>query len=229
VTGQTQSSDWSLDGTGTTFQGVSDAFVAKLSPAGAGLWRTYLGGTGDDRGSSVALDSGGNVYVTGQTDDSLEDWTLGGFDTTYNGAVDAFAAKLGPAGALLWSTYAGGTDGDWGYGVAVDASDNIYVTGETWSPGWTLGGSDTEFNGPSDAFVAQLSPAGACLWSSYVGGGDRDQGYDVAGLGRQRLRDGSDLSADWASAGYDLTHDGVPMPSWPLTSAGDSPGAPAGR
>lgn len=223
VTGQTQSSDWSIGDSGTTFQGSSDAFVAKVSPAGTCLWRTYLGGAGDDRGYSVALDSDGNVYVTGQTESA--DWTSNGFDTSYNGATDAFVAKLGSAGEVLWSSYLGGTGGDWGYGLAVDASDNIYVTGQTESPeDWTLGGFDMTYNGASDAFVAQLSPAGACLWSTYVGGPDRDWAYAIAvdSTGNVYVT-GPTLSAVWVSAGYDPTHDGVPDAFVAkLSSAGDS-------
>jgi hypothetical protein len=223
VTGQTQSADWTFGGSGTTlgsptqdtalggsFQGVADAFVAKLSPTGAGLWRTYLGGAGDDRGYAVALDSGGNAYVTGQTESA--GWTSGGFDTTYNGAVDAFVAKLGSLGEVLWSSYLGGTGGDWGYDLVVDSSDNLYVTGQTESPeNWTLGGFDMTYNGASDAFVAKVSPAGACLWSTYLGGPDRDQGYGIAvdSAGNVYVT-GTTLSAIWVSAGYDATHDGAP-------------------
>ena len=207
ITGQTQSSDLSIGDSGTTYQGVSDAFVAKFSPAGACLWSTYLGGSGDDRANGIALDSGGNVCVVGQTESAY--WTSNGFDTTHNGAADAFAAKLSPAGNVLWSTYVGGSDGDWGYGLAVDSSDNIYVTGQTWSSDWVIGGSDMEYNGPSDGFVAKLSAAGACLWSTYVGGGDRDWGYGVAADSSDNVYvTGVTLSPGWTNGGFDTDPDG---------------------
>ncbi len=219
VTGQTQSSDWSLGDSGTTFQGVADAFVAKLSPAGAGLWRTYLGGTGDDRGYSVALDSGGNVYVTGQTDSA--GWVgNNGFDPTYNGAGDGFVAKLGPAGEMLWSSYIGGTDGDWGYGIVVAAGDIVYVTGQTESPDWVLGGFDMTYNGASDAFVAKVTSAGACLWSTYLGGSAWDWGYGIAvDCGGQRLCDRHDRVGrlDERRFRHRLTA-AARMPSWPWST-----------
>jgi hypothetical protein len=210
VTGQTQSPDLSIGDLGTTFQGVSDAFVAKFSPGGNCLWSTYLGGSGDDRANGIALDSGGNVYVTGQTESA--GWVgNNGFDPTYNGAVDGFVAKLSPTGGILWGTYIGGTGGDWAYSVAVDSADNVYVTGQTESPeNWPLGGFDTTYNGASDAFVAKLSPAGACVWSTYLGGPERDQGYGIAADSAGNVYvTGATLSGVWVSAGYDPTHVGA--------------------
>jgi hypothetical protein len=70
-------------------------------------------------------------------------WVSGGFDTTHNGADDAFVAKLSPSVAHLWSAYLGGSSMDDGYGIAVDGSGNIVVTGFTYSSGWVSGGFDT--------------------------------------------------------------------------------------
>jgi len=84
VTGETHSSGWVSGGFDNTYNGGStDAFVAKLSPAGAHLWSTYLGGSGSDYGYGVAVDAFGNVLVTGQTWSG--GWVSGGFDTSYNG------------------------------------------------------------------------------------------------------------------------------------------------
>ncbi len=229
VTGQTQSSDLGVGDLGTTFQGVSDAFVAKFSPAGTCLWSTYLGGSaddlgngGDDRGNGIALDSGGNVYVTGQTES--RGWMIGGFDTEYNGTVDAFVAKLSPTGNILWSTYAGGDAGDWGYGLAVDSADNIYVTGTTWSLGWTIRGFDTEYNGPSDAFVVKIGPDGASPWSTYVGGSGIDWGYGIAVDSSDNVYvTGVTQSPDWMKGGFDTDpNGGLDAFVAKLDSAGDS-------
>ncbi len=208
VTGRTESSNWTIGDLGTAYQGLSDAFVAKFSATGACLWSTYLGGEEGDWGLGTVVDSGGNVYVTGVTES--KDWTSNGFDTSYNGASDAFVVKLSPTGSVLWSTYVGGTDRDWGYGVAVDSSDNLYVTGQTWSPDWTLGGFDTTYNGPSDGFVAKISPAGADLWSTYIGGSDLDWGHDIGVDASDNIYvTGATLSPAWATGGFDTDYGGA--------------------
>jgi hypothetical protein len=139
-----------------TGRGSGDAFVTKLSSSGVHLWSTYLGGGGVDWGSGIAVDASGGVYVMGYT--QSDGWTSGGFDTTYNDSYhsDAFVAALSSSGEHLWSTYLGGSDTDSGWGIAVDASGAVYVTGDTLSSGWTSGGFDTTHNGSTDAFVAKI-------------------------------------------------------------------------
>ena len=162
VTGYTGSPGWTSGGFDTSYNGGEwgDAFVAKLSPSGAHLWSTYLGGSGDDAGSHIAVDGSGNVLVMGDT--SSSGWTSGGSDTSFNGLVDVFVAKLSASGAHLWSTYLGGDNYDIAYGIGVDGSGNVLVTGQTASSGWTSGGYDTSFNGGTsgDAFVAKISGLG---------------------------------------------------------------------
>jgi hypothetical protein len=95
VTGTTASSSWTSGGFDTTYHGGdSDAFVAKLGPAGDTLWSSYLGGSDDDAGYGIAVDSWGDVYTTGQTQSA--DWTKGVFDISYNGGGDAFLVKITP-------------------------------------------------------------------------------------------------------------------------------------
>jgi len=167
------------------------------------VWSTYLGGSADDWGYGIAVDTSGNILVTGTT--SSSGWMNGGFNTTYNGgAEDAFVAKLSLAGEPLWSTYLGGSADDYGYGIALDPSGNVYVTGGTGSSGWTSGGFDTTFNGRDDAFVAKLGSDGAHLWSTYLGGGNDDRGYGIA------VDDSGDVyvtgettSSGWVSGGAD--------------------------
>ncbi len=209
VSGYTNSSGWTLGGYDTTYNGgVYDAFVAKLSPGGAHLWSTYLGGSSNDHGLGIAVDPSGNVLVTGSTNSS--GWTAGGYDTTVNGGYDAFVAKLSPGGAHLWSTYIGGTSNDEGWGIAVDPSGNILVTGLSKSSGWTSGGYDTTYNGGAyDAFVAKLSPGGAHLWSTYLGGSDIDSGLGIAvDPSGNVLVTGSTNSSGWTAGGYDTTYNG---------------------
>src|SRR3989442_681315 len=143
VTGNTFSSDFptSPGAYQTTFGGglsVGDAFVAKLDPTGSALiYSTYLGGSGDDRGWGIALDSSGNAYVVGATSSTDFPTTPGAFQTIFGGGPsDAFVAKLNPIGsALVYSTYLGGSDDHKGCGIAADgiSGPNAYLTGETAS------------------------------------------------------------------------------------------------
>ena len=183
VTGDTWSSGWVSGGFDTTHNGVSDAFVAKLSASGGHLWSTYLGGGSYDHGRGIAADAAGNALVTGWTRSS--GWVNGGFDTTHDdgsshGSYDAFVAKLSASGGHLWSTYLGGSGNDWGWGIAADAAGNALVTGETQSSGWVNGGFDATHNGEPDAFVVKLSASGGHLWSTYLGGSSLDYGYGIA-------------------------------------------------
>src|SRR5712664_2858829 len=116
--------------------GSADAFVTKLNSSGSALiYSTYLGGSGDDVGQGIALDSLGNAYVTGFTSSTNFPHSVAAFQTTLAGSFDAFVTKLNLAGSapLLYSTYLGGDSADRGYAVAVDGSGNAYVTGYTTS------------------------------------------------------------------------------------------------
>jgi hypothetical protein len=170
-----------------TFGGQpSDAFVAKLNAAGnALLYSTYLGGTGDDRGNAIAVDSAGNAYVTGSTT-SIDFPTANPFQSANHGGLaawDAYVAKLSAAGnALVYSTYLGGTNDDFGYGIAVDSSGSAYVTGWTTSTDFPTASPLQAANaGAQDAFVSKLNAAGSALvYSTYLGGNGDDRGSGIA-------------------------------------------------
>jgi len=181
VTGGTTSTDFpSTGGFDTTLGGFDDAFVTKLTPAGALMFSTYLGGTSSDTANAIAFDGvGANVYVVGETT-STDFPTAGGFDTTYNGTRDVFIAKIAGTGPLLWSSYLGGSDFDQGFGVAADASGNAFLTGQTSSTNFpTTGGFDATVSS-TDAFVTKVTAAGALAWSSYLGGTGADSGKGIA-------------------------------------------------
>src|SRR5207245_4051010 len=106
------------------------------------------------------------------------------FDTAFNGGGDAFVTKLDTAGtALVYSTFLGGGDFDAGYGIAVDAAGNAYVTGRTDSANFptTMGAFDTTFHGgPADTFVTKLNAAGtALIYSTFLGGSGPDAGLGI--------------------------------------------------
>ena len=178
VAGFTYGGGWASGGYDTTYGGSDDGFLAKLSPAGAHLWSTYLGGASVDYLNGVAVDKAGNVCAVGVT--YSDGWITGGYDTTRAGVMDGFAAKFSPGGQLLWSTYLGGSDSDQACGVASDAANNLYVCGATRSNDWISGGAYTSYTGSYDGFVLKLSPEGQRVWSSYIGGGMDEQALKVA-------------------------------------------------
>lgn len=94
-------------------------------------WGTYLGGMVGENGRGIAVDSAGNILVAGNT--GTPGWVSGGYDTSYCDATDAFVAKLSPTGSHVWSSYLGGSDDDYGFGIAVDAADHVLVVGSTKS------------------------------------------------------------------------------------------------
>ena len=175
----------------SSFGGVRDAFVTKLNPTGSTLvYSTYLGGTGDDGGVSIAVDTAGSAYVSG--------FAQAGFPTTTaafqpgfgGGPYDAFVTKVDPMGsALVYSTYLGGSGDDEVFGgLAVDASGNAYVTGFTTSANFptTPGAFQTTFGGAGplgfgDAFVTKLNSTGSMpVFSTYLGGSGDDFGAGIA-------------------------------------------------
>ena len=187
-----------VPGADQTYNGSTDAFVAKVNAAGTALvYATYIGGAGDDQGRSVAVDSTGAAYVTGSTGSDETTFpdgdgfgTVPGFDQTSNGNGDAFVVKLNPAGiSLVYATYLGGSDFERAQVVRVDVSGNAYVTGRTGSTestfpdgdGFgTIPGPDKTINGGTDAFVAKVNAAGTGLaYAGYIGGSATDNGFGI--------------------------------------------------
>jgi Abnormal spindle-like microcephaly-assoc'd, ASPM-SPD-2-Hydin/Beta-propeller repeat len=170
--------------------GISDAFVTEFKPDGSGLiYSTYLGGTGQDVGFGIALDSANNTVVTGYTYSTDFPVTAGAFQTTTTVNGSAWVTKLNVGGtAEIFSTYLGGTNGtSAGNSVKVDPPGNVYVTGYTCAsdfpttPGVfqpTFGGDCTPAGG--DAFVTKLNPEGVkAVFSSYLGGSADDVGFSI--------------------------------------------------
>ncbi len=208
-------------GPDVTFNGAADAFVAKVNAAGTGLvYAGYIGGSGEDRGTGIAVDGAGNAYVTGQTDSTEASFpVLVGPDLTFNGGLaDAFVAKVNAAGtALVYAGYIGGSGEDGGTGIAVDGTGNAYVTGDTSSTQATfpvLAGPDLTFNGgPFDAFVAKVNAAGTAeVYAGYIGGSGEDRGTGIAVDGAGNAYVTGDTSSTQATfpvlVGPDLTFNG---------------------
>jgi uncharacterized protein (TIGR03437 family) len=195
-------------GGGTTNFMTGDAFVAKFNPSGVLVYLTYLGGSGDDVASAIAVDAAGNAYVTGYTNSRNFPVSANAAQPGYAGAGgndlgkfgDAFVAKLSPNGdQILYATYFGGQMDEVGLGIAIDASGAAYITGTTvsfnlpttqgvYQPRFRGSGGQpvTDFGGvpffvAGDGFVAKLNPAGsAVVWATYLGGLQDDTPMAIA-------------------------------------------------
>jgi Beta-propeller repeat len=203
VTGKTTSADFpTVHPLQLTFGGGNqDAFVAKLTADGAALvYATYLGGSGDDRGTGIAVDADGAAYVTGSTC-SADFPTVHPLQPTFGGGGncsqvgnpggDAFVAKLRADGsALVYATYLGGSDDEnsgqsGASGIAVDAAGQAYVTGSTGSSDFPtvhpLQLKPPAISSRGDAFVAKLTADGSALvYATYLGGSSGDAGAGIA-------------------------------------------------
>src|SRR5882762_2426613 len=209
--------------TAPTNAGAGNAFVTKLNPAGSALvYSTYLGGSTvttcphdfasgcrcADQGAGIAVDAAGHAYVAGWTCSTDFPTTIGAFQPMLHGFQNAFATKLNSDGTgLLYSTYLGGSDTEWGFGVALDSQDNAYLTGATCSSDFPVtpsafqalyqGNPRQPINNQivcgSNAFVSKLSsntilsnlnpalPEPVSLaYSTYLGGTSGDVAFGIA-------------------------------------------------
>ncbi|MDA2911640.1 SBBP repeat-containing protein [Nitrospiraceae bacterium AH_259_D15_M11_P09] len=191
VTGSTSSTDF------TTTSGVvqpasggfDDAFVTKINGDGTALtYSTFLGGSGNDVGNGLAIDTSRNAYITGSTGSPNFPTTKGALEETSGTGGDAFVTKLNSTGtARVYSTYLRGSDSgdgaDVSNAIAVDSSGNAYVTGNTNSPDFPTAGSPFQPTPGElgDAFVTKINATGSALvYSTYLGGNGSDAGNAIA-------------------------------------------------
>lgn len=210
-----------VGGPSLVYSGGGDAFVCKVDPVCGGLvYCGYIGGQGSDEGNGIAVDNMGNAYVTGSTgSDHFSFPVITGPDVTYNGGYfDAFAAEVDASGAfLIYCGYIGGQDTDLGHDIAVDAVQNAYVAGETYSDEGSfpvLVGPDLTHNGGADAFVAKVVALGqSLLYCGYIGGSSKDIGLGIeVDIGRRAYVAGVAWSSEAQGfpvlVGPDLTYNG---------------------
>jgi len=184
IAGYTDSTDFPVkNALYPTLNGPEDAFVTKLNAFGNALvYSTYLGGSGYDYGEGVAVDAGGDVYVTGQTYSTDFPVTPGAYQTSADASC-SFVAKLNATGSRLgWSTYFGQNCSAYAEAIALDSEDSAYLTGTAYSGlPITAGAPQPVFGGDSDAFMAKLSHTGATLmYCTYLGGNGYDYGSAIA-------------------------------------------------
>ena len=146
-------------------------------------YSTYLGGSADDIGYSVAVDAQGNSYIAGRTL-STNFPTSNPYRSTNSGGRDIVITKLNPTGTgVVYSTYIGGGGDDGGYAIALNSSAEAYVTGFTKSTNFPLVNALQPFygGGISDAFLVRLNSTGnSIIYSTYAGGNGEDVGSDIA-------------------------------------------------
>jgi hypothetical protein len=187
VTGTTNSADFpTANAVQPAIDGNWDAFVAKINRDGTALvYSTYLGGSDTDGSVSIAVGKAGNALITGTTS-SADFPTVNAIQPQFGGAgTDAFVAKINAAGsALVYSTYLGGSNYDWGLSVAVGTDGSAYVSGMTNSADFptlhaiqpTYGGNGFDYA----AFVTKVGAAGNLIYSTYLGGSKENEGHDIA-------------------------------------------------
>jgi hypothetical protein len=166
---------------GGTGGGAGDIFVAKFSSdLSTLLWSTRIGGSNDEQGNAIAVDANGNVAVTGWTK-SGNFPTLNAAQASLNGGQDAVIFKLDTNGALVFSTYLGGTGAtDSGNAVAFDGAGNVYAAGEESSTGLLSTVLQLVFGSSDNAFVNKYDGTGALTWSQTLGGSSTDLATGIA-------------------------------------------------
>jgi photosystem II stability/assembly factor-like uncharacterized protein len=164
-----------------------DAFVTKLNPSGSGLlFSTFLGGSNTETGDGIAVDGSGNIYVVGTTL-SQNFPAVNAFQSAQvspDNCNSAFVSKINPSvPSFVFSTYLDGGDCDQARAVALDSSNNVYVTGSTRSADFPVANAfqstKTGFF-ETDAFVTKLTTTGSLVYSTYLGGFGEEHGFGIA-------------------------------------------------
>jgi len=186
ITGYTTSNNYPTTSNAydTTLYGGQDVFITKLNSTGDSLlYSTYLGGSLEERGNSISVNQSGEAWVTGYTDSPNFPTSSNAYDSDYNGSNDGFVIRMSSQGdSLLYSTFLGGNVDDVGHDITVSTAGEVYVAGTTNSDDFptTTGAYNTIHNGNHDGFVAKFNIAGdSLLYSTYLGGSDVDQAYDI--------------------------------------------------
>lgn len=186
VTGVAGSSNFPVTGGAfrTVSGGAEDAFVAKLNSSGKLTYSTFLGGSGTDAATGIAVDTSGNTYVTGYTASTNFPVTPGVPQTTYKGGFyDAFVTKLNSTGtALVYSTLLGGSGNDQGRAVALGSGNITCIAGRTDSIDLVAKNAfQASAGGSGDAMIGCLNAAGtAWNYLTYLGGPGPDEAFDLA-------------------------------------------------
>jgi hypothetical protein len=172
---------------------LSDAFAAKLDSSGVLQWNTFMGASdSNDNGYAIAVDGSGSVYVAGESASG----TWGAPVNPHSGSWEAFAAKLNASGALVWNTFLGSWESDYGKAIAVDGDGDVYVAGDSFAT-WGAPVVDHSGGTHSDAFVAVLNASGVLQWNTFLGGSGIDRGNAIAVDGEGNVVVAGESDATW--------------------------------
>lgn len=196
-----------------TWIAQNDAFLVRLDASGNRRWATYYGSNKQDYGRAVTADSSGGVYLAGYT--SGDGLATPGSHAETRAGTDAFLVKFDTAGNRLWATYYGGPSAEYGYAVACDGSDNIYLGGYTnnSTSGIATPGAykvTPNVSGANDAFLVKFNKAGVRQWGTYFGGNDVDQCFSLV----------CDTAKNVIMAGYTYSDTGIATPGAHQTVVG---------
>jgi hypothetical protein len=211
ITGMFASSTIDFGGGVLTNAGNNDIFLAKFDSNGNHKWSKRFGGSIDDNGNSVSVDSSGNVYITGYFQSSTIDFGGGALTNGgYYGSYNIFLAKFDSNGNHKWSKRFGGSSNDFGYSVSVDSSSNVYITGY-FDFTIDFGGGALTSAGYISIFLAKFDSNGNHLWSKRFGRSDYDYGYSVY----------VDSSGNLYGTGY-FSSSNIDFGGCPMSSAGNA-------
>lgn len=164
------------DGNGGSVETSFTVEISATEPAPEFLWATSAGGINTDEGRRITTDSNGNIIIVGSF---RQDATFGTQTITAAGTFDIFLAKYDPLGNFLWVWQTGGSGENKGYDVAVDASDDIVITG-TFTGSMTIGTTPLNSNGFRDILVSKFDPNGNPIWAKSAGGSYNDNGFGIS-------------------------------------------------
>ena len=227
--GSTTSVNFPVKNAGTYFygtkNGASDVVILKFNGSGGLLWSTYYGGNDVDISRAINIDAAGNVFLSGCTASSNFPTQNAGtyFDNTFNAGVlsfDVFILKFDNSGNCLWATYYGGSASQSGFGLSIDATGNVFVTGNTKSVDFPTQDGGTYFDGvfndgilsstTEDAFILKFDNSGKRLWATYYGGKKAEDSFgccvDAAG---NVFVTGRTQSFDFATQDAGTYYDGI--------------------
>jgi hypothetical protein len=180
ITGYTNSIDFpTFNAMDSSFNGDQDAFLCKFSSNGSLLYSTFIGGSLNDQGESIAVSQNGSIFISGYTN-SVDFPAANGNQSSLQGERDCFVMKFLSNGTMEWSTFWGGNEMDESSGITVDSKENCYITGYTASSNYpVIGNTNRTYCNASDIFISKFSSTGEPIWSAILGGWQDDYGNAI--------------------------------------------------